>query len=57
MGIEEREEVKAKDIENIFNKIRNRNFPKLKKKVVIQVQKFLENQKDNTIKEFLHVIV
>jgi hypothetical protein len=49
--------VKAKDIENIFNKIRNRNFPKLKKKVVIQVQKFLENQKDNTIKEFLHVIV
>jgi hypothetical protein len=33
MGIEEEEEVQAKGIPNIFNKIIAENFPKLKKKI------------------------
>jgi hypothetical protein len=38
MGIEEREEVQAKGICNIFNKILTENFPNLEKTMPIQVQ-------------------
>jgi archaeosine-15-forming tRNA-guanine transglycosylase len=37
MGIEEREEVQAKGIHNIFNKIVTENFPNLEKTMPIQV--------------------
>jgi hypothetical protein len=37
MGIEEREEVQAKGIHNIFNKI-TQNFPSLEKTMPIKVQ-------------------
>jgi chromosome segregation ATPase len=39
MGIEEGEEVQAKGIHNIFNKIITENFPNLQKAMPIQVQK------------------
>jgi hypothetical protein len=39
MGIEEGEEVQAKGIRNIFNKIIMENFPNLEKTMPIQVQK------------------
>jgi hypothetical protein len=38
MGIEEREEVQAKEMHNIFNKIITENFPNLEKTMPIQVQ-------------------
>jgi hypothetical protein len=38
MGIEEGEEVQAKGIHNIFNKIITENFPNLEKVMPIQVQ-------------------
>jgi hypothetical protein len=38
MGIEEGEEVQAKGICNIFNKIITKNFPNLEKVMPIQVQ-------------------
>jgi hypothetical protein len=38
MVIEEGEEVQAKGIHNIFNKIITENFPNLKKVLPIQVQ-------------------
>jgi hypothetical protein len=38
MGIEEGEEVQAKGICNIFNKIITENFPNLEKAMAIQVQ-------------------
>jgi hypothetical protein len=38
MGIEEGEEVQAKGIHNIFNKIVTENFPNLEKTMPIQVQ-------------------
>jgi hypothetical protein len=38
MGIEEGEEVQAKGIPNIFNKIITENFPNLEKIMPIQVQ-------------------
>jgi hypothetical protein len=38
MGIEEGEEVQAKGINNIFNKIITENFPNLEKVMPIQVQ-------------------
>jgi hypothetical protein len=38
MGIKEREEVRAKGIHNIFNKIITENFPNLEKVMPIQVQ-------------------
>jgi hypothetical protein len=37
MSIEK--EVQAKDIENIFNKVIEENFPNLEKEMVIQIQK------------------
>jgi hypothetical protein len=38
MDIEEREEVQAKALHNIFNKIITENFPNLEKMMPIQVQ-------------------
>jgi hypothetical protein len=38
MSIEEGEEVQAKGIHNIFNKIITENFPNLEKAMSIQVQ-------------------
>jgi hypothetical protein len=38
MGIEEEEEVQAKGIRNIFNKIKTENFPNLENVMPIQVQ-------------------
>jgi hypothetical protein len=38
MGIEEGEEVQAKGIHNIFNKIITENFPNLEKVMPIQVE-------------------
>jgi hypothetical protein len=38
MGIEKREEVQAKEIYNIFNKIITENFQNLEKTMLIQVQ-------------------
>jgi hypothetical protein len=39
MGIEEGEEVQAKGMHNIFNKIITENFPNLEKTMPIQIQK------------------
>jgi hypothetical protein len=38
MGIEEGEEVQAKGMRNIFNKIIMENFPNLEKNIPIQMQ-------------------
>jgi archaeosine-15-forming tRNA-guanine transglycosylase len=38
MGMEEGEQVQAKGIRNIFNKMITENFPNLKKTMPIQVQ-------------------
>jgi hypothetical protein len=38
MGIEEGEEVQAKGMNNIFNKIITENFPNLQKDIPIQMQ-------------------
>jgi hypothetical protein len=38
MGIEEGEEVQAKGMHNIFNKIMTENFPNLEKSIPIQMQ-------------------
>jgi hypothetical protein len=38
MGIEEGEEVKAKGIENVCNKIITENFPRLGKEIIMQTQ-------------------
>jgi hypothetical protein len=40
MGIEEGEEVQAKGICNIFNKVVAENFPNLKKEMPTQIQEF-----------------
>jgi hypothetical protein len=59
MGIEEGEELQAKGICNIFNKIITENFPNLKKTMPIQVQKAFRtpsrlNQKRTTPQ---HIII
>jgi hypothetical protein len=38
MGIEEEEQVQAKGMQNIFNKIMTENFPNLEKAIPIQMQ-------------------
>jgi hypothetical protein len=38
MGLEEGEEVQAKGMCNIFNKILTENFPNLEKSITIQIQ-------------------
>jgi hypothetical protein len=43
-GIEEGEEVQAKGIYNIFNKIITENFPNLEKTMPIQVQTLDQNR-------------
>jgi hypothetical protein len=48
MGTEEREEVQAKGIRNIFNKIIMENFPTLKKVLPIQVQEASRTPTDLT---------
>jgi hypothetical protein len=45
MGIEEGEEVQAKEMCNISNKIITENFPNLEKTIPIQVQESLQNTK------------
>jgi hypothetical protein len=45
MGIEEGEEVQAKGMHNIFNKIITENFPNLEKSIPIQDARGLQNTK------------
>jgi hypothetical protein len=56
MGTEE-EEVQAKGIHNIFNKIITENFPNLEKTMPIQVQEASRNQIDITKIELPHDIL
>jgi hypothetical protein len=55
MSMEE-EEIQAKGIENIFNKVIAKNFPKFEKEVAIQVQDALGLQIDKITIDSLHVI-
>jgi chromosome segregation ATPase len=57
MGIEEGEEVQAKGIHNIFNKIITENFPNLEKSMLIQVQEPQEHQTDQIKIELTHDIL
>jgi hypothetical protein len=53
MGIEEGDEVQAKGIHNIFNKIITENFPNLEKVMPIPVQEKSGHQTDLTKTNFL----
>jgi hypothetical protein len=59
MGIEEGEEVQAKGICNIFNKIITKNFPNLKKVLSIQVQEASRtpNRLDQNKNSSWHIII
>jgi hypothetical protein len=57
MGIKEGEEVQAKGMCNIFNKIITENFPNLEKTMPIQEQKPPGNQTDLTKIELPHNIL
>jgi hypothetical protein len=57
MGIEEGEEVQAKGIHSIFNKIITENFTNLEKTVPIQVQTPPGHQTNLTKMELLHDIL
>jgi hypothetical protein len=59
VSIEEGEEVQAKGILNIFNKIITENFPNLEKTVPIQVQKAprTPNRLDQNITIPQHIII
>jgi phosphatidate phosphatase PAH1 len=57
MGIEEGEEVQAKGIHNIFNKIITENFPNLRKLCRFRYRKPPEHQTDLTKTELLHDIL
>jgi hypothetical protein len=59
MGIEEREEVQAKGICNIFNNIITENFPNLEKVMPIQVQEAFRtpNRLDQNRTTPQHIIV
>jgi hypothetical protein len=57
MGIEEGEEVQAKGIHNIFNKIITENFPNLEKTMLIQVQEARGYQTNLTKIELPHNII
>jgi hypothetical protein len=50
--IEERKEAQAKGTKNIFNKIIEESFSKLKKEMPIKVQKYTEHKINRTRKEF-----
>jgi hypothetical protein len=57
MGIEEGEEVQAKGICNIFNKIITENLPNLEKTMSVQVQEASRHQTDLTKTELPHDIL
>jgi hypothetical protein len=57
MGIEEGEDVQAKGMCNIFNKIITEYFPNLEKYMPIQIQEALRNQTDQTKEETPHCIL
>jgi hypothetical protein len=57
MGIEEGEEVQAKGIHNIFNKIITKNFPNLKEVLPIRYRKPPGQQTDLTKIEPPHGIL
>jgi hypothetical protein len=57
IGIKEGEEVQAKGIRNIFNKIITENFPNLEKMIPIQVQEASRHQTDLTKMELPHNIL
>jgi hypothetical protein len=57
MGIEEGEQVQAKGIHNIVNKIMTENFPNLEKTMPIQVQEASRTQTDLTKIELPHDIL
>jgi hypothetical protein len=59
MGIEEGEEVQAKVIHNIFNKIMTENFPNLQKVLPIQVQEAprTPNRLDQNRTSLWHIII
>jgi hypothetical protein len=48
MGTEEGEEVQAKGMYNIFNKIITKNFPNLEKSISYQCKRPPEHQTDQT---------
>jgi esterase/lipase len=55
----EGEEVPAKGIHNIFNKITTENFPNLKKELPIQIQEAsrISNKLDQNRTSVLHIII
>jgi predicted homoserine dehydrogenase-like protein len=55
MGIEEGEEVQAKGIHNIFNKIMTENFPNQEKAMPIQVQEASRLDHNRTTAQ--HIII
>jgi hypothetical protein len=59
MGIEKEEEVQAKEIRNIFNKIRTENFTNLEKTMPIQVQDSSRtpNRLDQNRTTLQHIII
>jgi hypothetical protein len=57
MGIEEGEDVQAKGMCNIFNKIITETFPNLEKSIPIQMQEPPEHQTDQTKIELPHGIL
>jgi hypothetical protein len=59
MGIEEREEVQAKGVHNIFNKLITKNSQNLKKVLPIQVQEASRtpNRLDQNITSQKHIII
>jgi hypothetical protein len=59
MGIEEGEEIQAKGICNIFNKMITENFPNLEKTVSIQVQEASRtpNSTDQNRTSLRHIII
>jgi hypothetical protein len=59
MGIEEGEEVQAKGMHNIFNKITTENFPNLEKSMPIQMQEASRtpNRPDQNRSNPWHIII
>jgi hypothetical protein len=59
MGIKEEEEVQAKEIHNLFNKIIAENFPNLKKELAMHVQEASRtpNRLDQNRISPLHIII
>jgi hypothetical protein len=59
MGIEEGEEVQAKGMHNIFNKIITENFPNLEKSIPIQMQETSRtpNRPDQNRSTPWHIII